>query len=103
MRAAASRAHAGVNSGVGKSMSLRSTIFATFQDVASGQDKTLAPLTDDLVLLESGMDSLCFALVVATLEDELGFDPFTEAEDVFFPVTLGEFVQFYDGALVKVG
>ena len=47
------------------------------------------PLTDDLVLLESGLDSLCFAIIVATLEDELGFDPFTEAEDVYFPVTLG--------------
>jgi hypothetical protein len=30
------------------------------------------------------------------LEDELGYDPFTEAEDVCFPVTFGEFVQFYD-------
>lgn len=100
MRAAILRAHMASTVELEESMSLRSTIFATFQDVAAGQDKTLAPLTDDLVLLESGMDSLCFALVVATLEDELGFDPFTAAEDVFFPVTLGEFVQFYDDARV---
>ena len=59
-------------------------------------EKTLAPLTEELVLLESGLDSLCFAIIVATLEDELGYDPFTEAEDVYFPVTLGSFIQFYE-------
>jgi len=74
---------------------LKSVILAKFRDVAAGQEKTLAPLTDDLVLLESGLDSLCFAIIVATLEDELGYDPFTEAEDVYFPVTLGDFVAFY--------
>ena len=58
----------------------------------------LAPLTDDLVLLESGLDSLCFAIIVATLEDELGFDPFTENEDVYFPLTFGDFVKFYQRA-----
>lgn len=70
-------------------------IAAKFREVAAAQDKTLAPLTDDLVLLDSGLDSLCFAIIVATLEDELGFDPFTESEDVFFPVTFGDFVRFY--------
>ncbi len=50
------------------------------------------------MLLESGLDSLCFAIIVATLEDELGYDPFTEAEDVYFPVTLGDFLRFYERA-----
>jgi acyl carrier protein len=78
---------------------LRGVILAKFQTVAAAQGKPLAaPLTDDLVLLESGLDSLCFAIIVATLEDELGFDPFTEAEDVYFPVTLGDFVRFYERA-----
>jgi hypothetical protein len=77
--------------------SLRETILAKFREVAAAQAKPLAAaLTDDLVLLESGLDSLCFAIVVATLEDELGYDPFTEAEDVYFPVTLGDFVRFYE-------
>ena len=78
--------------------SLRATIEAKFREVAVDQEKALAPLTDHLVLLESGLDSLCFAIIVATLEDELGFDPFTEAEDVYFPVTLGDFVRFYERA-----
>jgi hypothetical protein len=55
-------------------------------------------LSDNLVLLESGLDSFCFAIVVARLEDTLGVDPFTAAEDVYFPVTLGEFVKFYEDA-----
>ena len=77
---------------------LRGAILEKFASVAAAQGKSLAPLTDDLVLLESGLDSLCFAIVVATLEDELGFDPFTEAEDVYFPVTLGDFIRFYERA-----
>jgi len=77
---------------------LRGAILEKITSVAAAQDKILAPLTDDLVLLESGLDSLCFAIIVATLEDELGFDPFTEAEDVYFPVTLGDFVRFYERA-----
>ena len=77
---------------------VREAILAKFREAAAAQEKTLAPLTDELVLLESGLDSLCFAIIVATLEDELGFDPFTEAEDVYFPVTLGDFVRFYERA-----
>lgn len=78
------------------SQSTRDAILARFREVAASQEKSLEPLTDDLVLLESGLDSLCFALIVATLEDDLGIDPFTEAEDVYFPVTLGDFVRFYE-------
>ncbi|HEY1426401.1 MAG TPA: hypothetical protein VGF50_06980 [Caulobacteraceae bacterium] len=80
-------------------IALREVILAKFQGIAAAQGKPLtAPLTDDLVLLDSGLDSLCFAIIVATLEDELGYDPFTEAEDVYFPVTFGDFVRFYERA-----
>jgi acyl carrier protein len=58
----------------------------------------LVPLVDDLPLLESGLDSLCFAIIVARLEDMLGIDPFSTAEDAFFPVTLGDFVKSYENA-----
>jgi hypothetical protein len=80
----------------GESPDVRRVILATFQEVAAAQQKSLAPIVDDLVLLESGLDSLCFAIIVASLEDNLGYDPFTEAEDVFFPVTFGDFVRFYE-------
>ncbi len=79
-------------------MDMRSVIVAAIETVASEQNKTLAPLADDLVLLNSGLDSLCFAILVTRLEDELGFDPFTISDDVYFPVTLGDFIGFYEDA-----
>jgi len=64
--------------------------------IAREHGKHLAPLRDDLVLLDSGLDSLGFAVLVARLEDRLGVDPFTAAEDAVFPVTLGDFVKVYE-------
>ena len=80
-------------------MTTRLTIMSEMQKVAAEQAKTLAPLSDDLVLLDSGLDSLCFAVLVARLEDKLGLDPFTASDDVAFPVTLGDFVKVYDHAV----
>jgi acyl carrier protein len=79
-------------------MTIRSEITAQFQQVAREYDKRLAPLTDHLTLLDSGLDSLCFAIIVARLERDLGVDPFSASEDAVFPVTFGEFVQFYENA-----
>lgn len=77
-------------------MSLRATIASHFQQVAKEQHRNLAPLSDDLRLLQSGLDSLSFALIVARLEDELGFDPFDTTEALKFPVTFGDFVKLYE-------
>jgi hypothetical protein len=63
--------------------------------VAQEQGKILAPLKDDLLLAESGLDSLGFAVLVARLDDTLGIDPFTAAGDTSFPVTFAEFVRIY--------
>ena len=79
-------------------MSVRSTVLTQFDEVAKEQGKRLAPLSDNLVLLESGLDSLCFAIIVARLEDALGVDPFSAAEDGRLPLTLGDFVRFYEDA-----
>ena len=75
--------------------SVRSRILSQFESVAKEQNQKLPPLSDDLVLLESGLDSLCFAVIVARLEDELGFDPFTASEDLEFPITFSDFVRIY--------
>ncbi len=77
-------------------MSIRLTILSQIENVAAEQKKKIAPLRDDLILTESGLDSLCFAILVARLEDELGADPFTASEEVYFPKTLGEFVGLYE-------
>lgn len=77
-------------------MSVRTTITAIFQQVASEQGRSLVPLADDVPLLQSGLDSLSFALVVARLEDTLGYDPFSSVQAVQLPVSFGEFVQLYE-------
>jgi acyl carrier protein len=77
-------------------MSVRSTVISQFEQVAVEQKRKLSRLSDDLKLLESGLDSLSFALIVARLEDTLGFDPFDVADDVKFPVTFGDFVRLYE-------
>jgi acyl carrier protein len=79
-------------------MSIRAAIILQFQQVAKEHRNNLAPLSDDLVLLDCGLDSLCFAVIVARLEDELGFDPFEAAEDLEYPVTFGEFIRLYEDA-----
>jgi acyl carrier protein len=66
------------------------------EEIAREHGKILAPLRDDLVLLDSGLDSLGFAVLVARLEDKLGIDPFTASEDAMFPVTFGDFVKVYE-------
>ena len=75
-------------------MAVRSTITTLFEEVAREQQRPLAPLTDDLKLLQSGLDSLSFALIVARLEEALGYDPFDTARS--FPVTFGDFVRLYE-------
>jgi len=77
-------------------MSARLTIVSQIESIASEQHKKLAPLHDELMLADSGLDSLCLAILVARLEDELGVDPFTTRQEVLFPTTLGEFVALYE-------
>ncbi|MGA8109297.1 MAG: acyl carrier protein [Acidobacteriaceae bacterium] len=74
---------------------IRSAIVEEFRKVAEEHGRALASLSDDMPLLESGLDSLCFAIVVTRLEDSFGVDPFA-AENVLFPVTFGEFVHLYE-------
>ena len=77
-------------------MDVRKEIVGQFKQVAQEQKKRLAPLTDGLELLNSGLDSLCFAILVIRLEDSLGLDPFAASEDDRFPVTFGDFVNLYE-------
>jgi len=79
-------------------MTLKLTIMSEMQQIAQDQEKALAPLADDLALIHSGFDSLCFALLVARLEDKLGLDPFTRAEHAALPLTFGELVRVYEDA-----
>lgn len=79
-------------------MSAKLTIISAIEQVAREQNKAIRNLSDDLELLDSGLDSLCFAILVARLEDMMGYDPFTMSDDIEFPITLGEFIAIYVNA-----
>lgn len=79
-------------------MLIRSIVFEEIGRVAVQQKKTLAPLRDDLVILESGLDSLCIAVLVASLNDRTGLDPFDMEGDLILPVTVGDLVKLYENA-----
>ncbi len=51
---------------------------------------------DELVLLESGLDSLGFAVLVTRLELALGYDPFSIMDEPTYPQTFGEFIAIYE-------
>jgi acyl carrier protein len=74
-----------------------STIRSLFEQVAAEQERKLVALTDDTRLIDCGLDSLSFAIIVARLEDRLGVDPFSSAATTDFPVTFGDFVRLYEG------
>jgi acyl carrier protein len=78
---------------------VRATIMQLMMQVAQEHGKILAPLNEDLALVDCGLDSLGFAVLVARLEDKLGVDPFTTGDDVFFPITFGEFVKVYENGV----
>lgn len=86
------------NLAVPETTPVRSAILTVIKQVAEEQNRTLAPLDDSLPLLESGLDSLCFAVIVARLEDVLGVDPFTFSSDAPFPVTIADFIKVYEDA-----
>lgn len=69
-----------------------------FADTFMTQNAGQAPpvITPDVVLLETGLDSLGFAILVTRLEEELGFDPFSLSAEAFYPRTYEEFLDFYD-------
>jgi acyl carrier protein len=79
-------------------MSVKTIVISEVQQIADDHKTSLPPLNDDLVLLDSGLDSLAIAILVARLDETLGFDPFTESDEMAYPVTLGDFIRFYERA-----
>jgi len=80
-------------------MNIRTTILTLINEVAQLTDCIIkAPLTDNTVLLDSGLDSLGFAILVARLEEDLSLDPFSSMTNAIYPRTLKEFVTIYENA-----
>jgi acyl carrier protein len=76
---------------------LRQKIESVMREVAAQYDKELiANFGDDTPLLDSGLDSLDHAIVVARLQNELNLDPFGKLrQGSEFPKSFGEFVDAY--------
>jgi acyl carrier protein len=79
-------------------MSVRAAVISHIEQIGREMNKDLPPLTDDLILMDSGLDSLAIAIAITRLEEELGLDPFTQSSDISYPVTLGDFIHFYENA-----
>jgi hypothetical protein len=76
---------------------LRPTILDALHQVANEQGVSLlSVLSDETVLLECGIDSIGYAILVVELEQRLGFDPFLLVKEPTYPTTLGEFICFYE-------
>lgn len=74
---------------------LRERITTAIQETADMRGTEVGVLVDKTVLLESGLDSLGFAILVSRLEEELGYDPFVMMDVPVYPRTLREFVEIY--------
>ena len=77
--------------------SLEQTIRGLFSETFSMQNDGQAgpDLSEDTVLLDTGLDSLGFAILVTRLEEGLGYDPFSLSTEAYYPQTFGEFLKFY--------
>jgi acyl carrier protein len=78
---------------------MRDNILKLFHEVIteSGGQFT-GEMNDETVLLESGLDSLGFAILVARLDEEFGLDPFSASDEPYYPRKFGEFVKLYEAA-----
>lgn len=80
-------------------MQVREIMLEEMRRVAAEHKRVLNADDDGTELLGLGLDSLCFAILVARLEDRLGIDPFATSDDGELPVTLGDLVRLYERAV----
>ena len=79
------------------SESIEQIIEQSFNEVFKEQNPSInvPKLKEETILLDTGLDSLGFAILVVNLEEKLGFDPFVISEEAFYPKTFKEFISFY--------
>ena len=76
---------------------MKERILLVMQQIAQENGTTLVEgFDEDSILLESGLDSLGFAILIARLEEELGYDPFALMDEAVYPRTFGELVEIYE-------
>jgi hypothetical protein len=78
-------------------MAAREFVISLMEQVAKEQAMELAPLSEETTLDETGLDSLCWAVIFARLEAATGFDPFFDGSAL--PVRVGDVFKIYERAL----
>ena len=79
-------------------MRLRERIVAAIDGILSGRGKSARAWTDEDSLMQAmDLDSLDLAVLVVTLEEELGVDPFRDGRAAV--QTLGQLTAVYESAL----
>ncbi|MFT6898243.1 MAG: acyl carrier protein [Paraglaciecola sp.] len=77
-------------------MNIEQAVRSAMVEVAQISDcHLIEPIVADTLLLQCGLDSLGYAMLVGQLEEDLGFDPFTELAIQIYPSTFAEFVAVY--------
>jgi acyl carrier protein len=80
------------------SSGISTKIIKIFSEVFIELNNSLPPaeIKPEALLLESGLDSLGFAILVVRLEEHLGFDPFVLSSEPYYPRTFSDFISFYE-------
>lgn len=78
------------------SNSVRQAVIEAITTLLEEDELPVPALEDETVLLETGLDSLGFAVLVTRLEESLGYDPFTLMTEAVYPRTLNDFVTIYE-------
>lgn len=78
-------------------MNIEETIRGKFEEILADSGlQSASPLERETILLSSGLDSLGFAILVARLEEDLGYDPFIQMSEPVYPQTFGDFLDIYE-------
>ncbi len=75
---------------------IRSKILEQLTELFEEEELEMPEIADDTALLDTGLDSLGFAVLVTRLEEELGYDPFSLMDEPVYPTTFVEFVELYE-------
>lgn len=84
-------------------MSIRTTIHEALVELFEEDDLPVPEIGDDTSLLDTGLDSLGFAVLVTRLDEQLGYDPFSLMDEAVYPATFKEFVDIYERFAPTVG
>jgi|LakMenEpi03Aug12_release.lakeMendotaPanAssembly.Ray.scaffolds.fasta_scaffold20009_11 acyl carrier protein len=80
----------------GDYVDIRTTIVDTISELLFEETGEETVLNENVILLESGLDSLGLAVLIVRLEGILGYDPFTISDTAYYPRTLSELITFYE-------